>query len=511
MRILLASPESKVWNSRQHIHMGLAYLAGSLRAAGYTPDIYDASVEEEPLADVLRRGHYDLVGISSPTPLIKEAWKAARAAKSTGAITVLGGPHLTLLPQESMERPEVDLVVRGEAEDTIVEIVRALQLDDGSLVQSPEDGQPAPRRFSHKAWSEIKGLSYRDGAGRVVHNVPRPLREDLDNIPFPAFDLFKIERYTNLNPLTDGLIPNSRAYTLVTSRGCPFKCTFCSKPVTGDTWRARSVDNVIKEWRWVVKDLHATEVGLTDDIWNRDLKRAKELCRRLIAEGLNTVPWVTVHGMKVNYGDAELYQLMKQAGCKRVGFGVESGDERILKTIVRKGQTLDMVRDAFRWAKAAGLQTMGFFILGMPTETEETMEATIRFALELDPDLANFMIASPFPGTKLWDMLQEQGAHIFSDDWTDLAIQDDKAHFELGDLTAEVVERKWHEAYRRFYLRPNRIVKRLMKWDTWRHAPARARDAVRFFLGHGTKVVQKAATPAVTKSQFSGPAARRLG
>jgi anaerobic magnesium-protoporphyrin IX monomethyl ester cyclase len=511
VKILLASPESKVWNSRQHIHMGLAYLAGALRAAGYVPDIYDASVEEEPLREVLVRGRYDLVGISSPTPLIKEAWQAAREAKAAGAITVLGGPHLTLMPQESMERPEVDLVVRGEGEDTIVEVVQALQLDAGRMVPEAGENGIAPRRFGHKAWSEIKGLSYRDGNGRIVHNVPRPLREDLDNIPFPAFDLFKIERYTNLNPLTDGLIPHSRAYTILTSRGCPFKCTFCSKPITGDVWRARSVDNVIQEWRWVVKDLRATEIGITDDIWNRDLNRAKELCRRLIAEGLNTVPWVTVHGMKVNYGDEELYRLMKQAGCKRVGFGVESGDERILKHVVRKGQTLEMARNAFRWAKAAGLQTMGFFVLGMPGETEETMEATIRFALELDPDLANFMIAAPFPGTRLWDMLHEMGAHIFSDDWADLAIQDDKAHFEVGELTAELVERKWREAYRRFYLRPRRLVKRLLMWDTWRRAPERLRDARRFFLSRGPKALRHVATPVAVKSQFSGPAARRLG
>ena len=135
----------------------------------------------------------------------------------------------------------------------------------------------------------------------------------------------------------------------MTSRGCPYKCTYCSKPITGDTWRRRSVENVVGEWRWLVKDLGATEIGLTDDIWNLKLDRAKELCRRLIDEGLNTVPWVTVHGMKVNHTDPELFQLMKAAGCKRVGFGVESGDQNILRNVIKKSQTLDMVRDAFQW------------------------------------------------------------------------------------------------------------------------------------------------------------------
>ncbi len=495
MRILLASPESKVWNSRQHIHNGLGYLAGALRHAGYDVAMYDASIETEPLNDVLTRERYDVVGVSSPTPLIHEAWRAAAAAKALGAITILGGPHLTLEPDESMQRDEVDLVLRGEGEDAVVEIMQMLDLDPG--VQATP---AAPRRFSHKGWSEILGLSYRTET--VRHNPPRPLRPDLDNIPYPAHDLFKIDKYTNLNPLTDGLIPNSRSYTIVTSRGCPFKCTFCSKPITGDTWRNRSVENVLGEWRWLVKDLRATEIGITDDIWNRDLKRAKELCRRLIAEGLNTTPWVTVHGMKVNYGDAELYQLMKAAGAKRVGFGVESGNQAVLNNIIKKGQTLDMVRDAFRNAKAAGLQTMGFFVLGMPGETEETMEDTIKFAMELDPDLANFMIAAPYPGTRLWDMLEEMGAEIFSHEWQDLAIQDNKAHFQLNDLQAELVERKWHEAYRRFYMRPNRLARRLVQADTWRNAPERLRDAKRFFLGKSFSPK----TPA-----WSGQAARRLG
>ena len=130
---------------------------------------------------------------------------------------------------------------------------------------------------------------------------------DLDALPFPAHDLFKIDRYTNLQPLTDGLDTHPRSFTILTSRGCPYKCTFCSKPVTGDTWRARSVESVVQEWKWLVRGLGATEIGVTDDIWNLKLPRAKDLCRRLIAEGLNTVPWVTVHGMKVNHTDLELF------------------------------------------------------------------------------------------------------------------------------------------------------------------------------------------------------------
>jgi len=476
MRILLVSPKSSVWNSRKHIHMGLGYLAGALIVGGHGDvTLFDAEVEDESLASLLARERYDLVGISSPTPLIYEAWDAAVEAKARGAITILGGPHLTLMPDESMQRPEVDLVVRGEAEETIVEIVQAIEATGHRGTAALGVCLP------DEPWSRILGLSYRNLAGQVVHNPGRPLCKDIENIPWPAYHLFKIERYTNLQPLTDGLDPQARAYTLVTSRGCPYQCIYCSKPITGNTWRARSPEDVVAEWRYLVEEMGATEIGITDDVWNLKLDRAKEICRLLVANRLNHVPWVTVHGMRADHTDAELFQLMKQAGCKRVGFGVESGNQAVLDSI-KKRQALDDVRQAFRAAKAAGLQTMGFFILGLPADTEGSMDDTIRFALELDPDLANFMIAAPYPGTELWEIARRDG-RLFSLDWRDYAIHDEKARYELPTLPPELVERKWHEAYRRFYLRPSRIWRRVVSPDTWRRLPDYASDFGRFFLG----------------------------
>lgn len=197
---------------------------------------------------------------------------------------------------------------------------------------------------------------------------------------------------------------------------------------------------------------------MTSGIWK--LPRAKELCRRLIAEGLNTVPWVTVHGMKVNHTDLELFQLMKAAGCIRVGFGVENGDENMLRNVIRKGQTLDQVREAFANAKAANLQTMGFFIFGMPGDNEETMEKTIQLALELDPKLANFMLAAPFPGTVMYDQIQD-GGQVFADNWGDFAIHEQKPRFIMNEnYDPDLVVKKWRDAYRRFYLyRPERAGK----------------------------------------------------
>jgi len=473
MKILLVSPKSSVWSSRTHIHMGLGYLAGALIAAGYDDvTLFDAEVEDETIVAYLAREKYDVVGISSPTPLIYEAWEAAADAKKQGAVTVLGGPHLTLMPDESIERDEVDLVVRGEAEETLAEILQALENTESLLPDS---------RFPDTPWSNIPGLTYRNLDGEIIHNPERPLHKDVESIPWPAYHLFKIECYTNLQPITDGLDLSARAYTLVTSRGCPYQCIYCSKPITGHTWRARSPEDVVAEWRYLVKEMSATEIGITDDVWNLKLDRAKEICRLLIAEGLTDVPWVTVHGMRADHTDAELFQLMKQAGCKRVGFGVESGNQAVLDSIKKK-QSLDDVRRAMKEAKAAGLQTMGFFIFGLPADTEASMDDTIRFALELDPDMANFMIAAPYPGTELWEMAQRDG-QLFSLDWRDYAIHNERARYELPALPAELVERKWHEANRRFYLRPRQLWRKAINPDTWRRLPEYASNAGRLFLG----------------------------
>ncbi len=474
--ILLVSPASAVWDSRAHIHMGLGYLAGSLLKHGYQVEIFEESVEDESLAARLERGSYDVVGISSPTPLIEEAWGAAAVARRAGAITIMGGPHLTLHPEESLGKPSVDLVARGEAEDAIIEVMRALETDGGILPDGPE----GKRRFQSEVWRGIAGLSFRDQSGQTVHNPARPLRQDIDALPWPAYRLFGIERYTNLQPLTDGLQKHSRAYTILTSRGCPYQCIYCSKPITGNTWRPRQPDKVVEEWAYLVREMQATEIGVTDDVWNLDLDRAKEICRLLVDEGLSCVPWVTIHGMRADHTDLELFQLMKRAGCKRVGFGVESGNQAILDSI-KKRQRIEDVRTAFANAKEAGLETMGFFIFGLPDETEATMDDTIRLALELDPDLANFMMADPLPGTELYAMVEEKG-RMLAQGYHDLAIHGEHARFEMGDMTGELVERKFHEAYRRFYFRPRRIWQRAKSPDTWRRLPTYLANFGRFFL-----------------------------
>ncbi len=480
--VLLVGPKSSVWTSPELLPLGLAYLAAMLERAGHSVRIYDAVAEDEPLEAVLDQAisagrPYDLVGVTAVTPLIKEAWAVAALAKQRGAVTVLGGPHPTILPDESLARPEVDLVVRGEGEEAIVEIAEALE---SSKFHVPSFALTGSSPKGSTSFAGILSLSYKDERGQIVHNPLRPLRTDLDSLPFPAHHLFNVERYSNLQPLTDGQHKNPRAFTIMTSRGCPYSCIYCSKAIEGKVWRPRSVASVVAEWRWLSEDMRATEIGVADDVFNIRLDRAKDICRALIAEGLTRVPWITIHGIRADHTDLELFQLMKRSGCRRVGFGVESGNQRVLDGL-KKHQSIADVRTAFRLARQAGLQTMGFFMFGLPGENEAAMDDTIRLALELDPDMANFMITSPFPGTELYDLVRREG-RLFSHDWADFAIHEDHARYEIGEVTAELVVRKWHEAYRRFYLRPGRLARQALQPDTWRRLPTYLNNARRFFL-----------------------------
>jgi anaerobic magnesium-protoporphyrin IX monomethyl ester cyclase len=185
-----------------------------------------------------------------------------------------------------------------------------------------------------------------------------------------------------------------------------------------------------------------------------------------------------INGIRADLADEELLRRMKQAGCLRTAFGVESGNQAILDSVIGKHLKLDQIRAAFKAAKKVGLETIGFFIVGLPGETEQTMDETIRFACELDPVVANFSIATPFPGTELYRMVERQG-RILVHDYDEFVFFEGKARFEMDGLPAELVERKWKEAYRRFYLRPHRVARTMTRKETWLDLPRTLRMAWR--------------------------------
>lgn len=463
MRVMIVNPRFRLpIDTRTTPHLGLAYLAAVSEKRGDEVMIFDADVEDEPITAAIERFDPEVVGITANTPQVKSAWRTATAIKSIKDIpVVLGGPHVSVLPAESVERPEVDIVVRGEGEAVwikICEIVeRAKRNNPAFTARDLLDPQA-------QLLDGLLGISYVTTDGQERHNPDHPPIADLDTLPFPAYHHFKMDRYTNLQPATDA-VDGAKSFSVMTSRGCPYRCTFCSQSIMPIKWRARSPESVLAEWQHLVHNMGAQEIGVLDDSANIQVDRLEKMAEMFVENNVNHVPWIFVNGIRANLATTDLLSKLKRAGLKRVAFGVESGDPDVLLSIDKKIDH-DTIRQAFRNAKKVGLETIGFFIIGLPGDTEETMEKTIQFACEVDPMIANFSMMTPYPGTKVFEIAKRQG-RLLLEDWEDYVFFDGRARYELGEMTAELVERKWKESYRRFYLRPHRVAGTLMRKDFW--------------------------------------------
>lgn len=384
MQVCLLAPR---WNKMVNSYppLGLAYLAAFLEREGHQVTVYDLGLEpngslEQDVARVVACAP-DLIGLTAMSSNYHSALELARAVKAaTPAPIVVGGPHASLFPAELLKEPCFDYVVYGEGESTICELARALQAGEG-----PARGE---------ALRAILGLCFREGA-EIIQNPPRPLEHDLDSFPFPARHLFAIDRYPLYAP--DG----GRMVTILSSRGCPYNCSYCFKGIMGRGYRQRSVDNILAEIRQVMAAYQAKHLYFIDDLFTINKRRLLEFTRRVMAEGLD-IRWQCLG--RVDRIDAETLKAMYQAGCREIHYGIEAGTQAMLDAI-GKQITLEQVRDAVRWTREAGIMVKGYFMLGLPGDTEATMEQTIRFATELDLDEAMFSLTTPFPGTRLWDEL----------------------------------------------------------------------------------------------------------
>jgi radical SAM superfamily enzyme YgiQ (UPF0313 family) len=245
----------------------------------------------------------------------------------------------------------------------------------------------------------------------------------------------------------------------LTSRGCPFGCPFCFKGVFGRRFRPRTPENVVAEWEMLVREHRAAEIAVQDDAFNVDPDRAIRICRLIVKRGLRH-PWSAPNGIRADTVSLELFQAMRDSGCERVAFGVEAGSQGMLD-VLDKRVTLGQLERAFALARRAGIRTMGFFMVGNPGETSETAEATINFAIFLRPDWAQFTLATPYPGTELFERVRREGKMLVSD-WDRYGHYTSDAFFRMGSVTPELVGRAMRKAYRKFYLRPSYAVRRAL-------------------------------------------------
>jgi anaerobic magnesium-protoporphyrin IX monomethyl ester cyclase len=236
--------------------------------------IFDADIEEKPVAEFVQEFKPDLVGITANTPQVKQAWRTAHMIKEVhDCLIVLGGPHVSVLPEESCEKPYVDVVVRGEGEEAWIDISDRLE---AYLQDQPVYSTQAFMHPENEMFKECLGVTFKTSDGRIHNNPDRQPIADLDSLPWPAYHLFKMEKYTNLQPATDH-VDGARSFSIMTSRGCPYRCTFCSQSIMPIKWRSRSPENVLAEWRHLVEDLGAQEIGVLDDSANIRIKRLEEL------------------------------------------------------------------------------------------------------------------------------------------------------------------------------------------------------------------------------------------
>lgn len=443
MKLLLISPPMGDLYERAKVKLlvpeypslTLATLAAMARGAGSEAKILDLSISQSPedeLRQTLTAFSPDIVGITFTTPKFDQMQTIAGMVKeyNKGIRVVVGGPHATADPTGTLAVPSVDMVVGGEGDYTIVDIL-----------QGKDPG-------------EIKGIYYKDGAG--VHETPKrdPIT-DLDSLPYPAWDLIDIRKYKVPYPYSR----KNPVGPMEASRGCPFACVYCNKLVFGRTFRHKGVERVVDEMEHLA-NIGFREIHIQDDGFSTDLNHAKAVCDEILKRGLD-IPWNLPNGIRVDRVDRELLDKMYASGCYRVTFGVESGDPAVLKEINKKID-LEQVRRAFRWAREAGIETHAAFMLGLPGQDEASIKRSIEFAKELDPDYAKFNITIPLPGTNLYNAWKE-ARYLIADDWKEYGFHRVSQIYNHPLLPWETIVRYYHQSYREFYFRPRYILRRFAK------------------------------------------------
>lgn len=383
-RILLVRPKPDFMDMVLGIPIGLGMIAGMAERGGHKVDILDLVLEPSPeaaiekLLDVLSTTQYDLVGLTCMTVEYRSATEVAKLVrqKQPSCLIVFGGQHPTIQPEEVASEKFCDVVVVGEGEETFAELLQTL--GNGADLYS------------------VAGLVFKNG-NKIIKTLGRPAIKTLDELPWPAYNLLEIERYFELESAR--YTPkHPRAMQVFTSRGCPWRCTYCHD-LFGKTFRARSAQDVFDEMKHLHDRYGIREYMIEDDIFNLDMNRAKKICELIIDSGLK-IHMQFGNGLRAERFDEELVQKLARAGTHHIAIAIESASPRIQK-LIKKNLKLDRTNQAVGWMRKYGINSLGFFMIGFPFETVEEIEQTIRYARQTDLDEALFSIVVPYAGTEL--------------------------------------------------------------------------------------------------------------
>ncbi len=393
MRIAFIGPK---WNELVNAYpsLGLGYLAAVAEQEGHECRIFDFGLRpnrpmSEDVQDVIDFKP-DLVSFTSMTTSYASVEESAALLKEAlGVTTIIGGPHATTLPEDTLRNPHLDFLIYGEGEEVFQDFLRGLSSGANN-------------------WGDMRGLWYKQD-GEVISGGERELIKDLDALPFPARHLFELDKYPLYAPNGEPMV------TVLSSRGCPWNCSFCFKGIVGRTYRQRSPESITAELQHVIDNYGVRNFYFIDDLFTIDVRRLEKIMDHFIDQKMD-VRWRCL--ARVDRVNPDLLKKMYQAGCRQVHYGIESGNEEVLKRTA-KHIRLDQVRDAVKWTADAGIHSKGYFILGLPGDTTETMSETIEFAASLDLSEAMFSIATPMPGTQLWsELVRRRPETVYNADFT---------------------------------------------------------------------------------------------
>jgi len=425
--------------SGKYPSLGLGYLAAVLERDGHVVDYIDMDALDmghEALEGIIKKLSPDVMGItctSSTLAQVKEVAKVVRSI-SPNCFIVVGGSHLGIYPEETLRSELFDAGIQGEGEGAILDLMRTLEND--------------------KDLSNVRGAIYRH-SGKVIVNEPALPIMNLDELPFPSYHLMPMDRYYCPTAVRHPFM------TMISSRGCPFNCFFCHRASHNRLYRKRNPVKVVDEIEYLVNKYAIGEILFQDEEFTLDKKHVIGICNEIIRRKLNIL-WDCKS--RVDTVDREMLFKMRAAGCDRIHYGVESGDQKILN-VLRKGITLDQVRRTLELTKEAGITILAYFMIGTPGESLESIRRTIEFSKELDPEYAQYAITTAFPGTDLYKFAMENG-FVKEDVWRQYTLGETEIqplpYFETEEYDTEDLENIVRNAYRSFYLRPKYITKRIM-------------------------------------------------
>lgn len=420
--------------------LSLLYVAGILKREGYDIKFYDIEamgLTQKKLKDLISEFNPDYYCFTMTTYLFHETVNWIRILKSFRDIPVIvGGVHVGIYPRETFTVEEIDYGVIGEAEETLPELIKAIK--EGTDLAA------------------VKGIIFRKN-NNVVVTSQRGLLKDINNAPFPARDLIPNERYYTF-------ISKRRNFSsIISSRGCPFKCIYCEQGRL--LYRPRSAENVIDEIKECYYKYNIKEFDFFDSAFTIQKERVNKICELIREEKLD-IYWSI--RSRIDSVDEAMLSELAASGCKRIYYGIESGDSDILRTL-KKDTDLDKIRKVSMLTKKKGIDVFGYFLIGCPGETPATIEKTINFSKELDLEYAQFSNTTPMPRTELYDMLLKENNN--NDYWRGFILDKDtskKLKKPGTSLSEKQVKQAIRRAYMEFYFRPRYILKIIGKIESFK-------------------------------------------